>query len=182
MSILNHHSDFLSALAYIYRPKVYVELGLYVGETVNKVAPWCDEVYGVDTNIGRVLVDPLNSSKIILTQTTTDDFFKSWDKSKRIDMAFIDADHKAESALRDLYNVLENLSEGGVVCMHDTCPISDYYKDPGLCGDSYKIIPILEKDPRLNIMTLPLTEAGISVITRKGETRTQIRDKRMKND
>ena len=182
MSCISHHSDFLTALAYIYRPKVYVELGLYFGETINKVAPWCEEVYGVDTNIERVGVESRNVNKIRLFQNTTDNFFKNWDKSKKIDIAFIDADHKAESALRDLYNVLENLSDGGVVCMHDTDPISSYYTDPGLCGDSYKLVSVLEKDPRLNIITLPLAEAGLSIISRKGETRTQLRDNKQKND
>lgn len=177
MATIKHHSDFLSALASIYKPRVYVELGLYVGETINKVSPWCEQAYGVDTKLDRVYVDDNYKHKINLYQGTTDTFFTEiWNKNKTIDMAFIDADHKAESAFRDLQNVLKYLTPGGVVIMHDTDPISEFYKDPGLCGDSYRLVSIIEKDPMLNIVTIPIEEAGLSMITRKDETRTCIRD------
>jgi len=43
-----HHSDFIAVLASIYKPKVYVELGLYQGETLAKVRPYIGRGYGVD--------------------------------------------------------------------------------------------------------------------------------------
>lgn len=178
MTQIVHHSDFVSAMASIYKPKVYVELGLYVGETLNKSAPWCEKLYGVDTNLKRVLVNPVFKDRIKLHETTTDNFFEGFQHlNVKIDMAFIDADHKSESALRDLKNVLRYLNEGGAVIMHDTDPVSDHYKDPSLCGDSYKLVEKLELYPDLNIVTFPLAEAGISIITRKKESRTYLRDR-----
>ena len=34
-----HHSDFIAILASVYKPNLYVELGLYEGETLSKVLP-----------------------------------------------------------------------------------------------------------------------------------------------
>lgn len=185
MTQIAHHSDFVSAMASIYKPRNYLELGLYVGETLNKVVPWCEKVYGVDTNLGRVFVNPTLRDRIELHQSTTDDFFeKIRDLNIIFDMAFIDADHRHTSALRDLENVLRYLRPGGIVIMHDTDPLSDHYKAPDLCGDSYKLVEKLELHQRLNIVTVPLAEAGLSLITRKKESRTCLRDKEenLKND
>ena len=185
MTSIVHHSDFVSAMASIYKPRVYLELGLYMGETLNKTAPWCEKVYGVDTNLDRVYVNPDIGERTELHQSTTDDFFEKFKNlNVQIDMAFIDADHHATSALRDLENVLRHLRPGGVVIMHDTDPLSDHYKDPGLCGDSYKLVEKLEHRHNLNIVTVPLAEAGLSLITRKKESRTYLRDslKNLKND
>tara|TARA_R100000951_G_scaffold82238_1_gene69919 strand:- start:3741 stop:4091 length:351 start_codon:yes stop_codon:yes gene_type:complete len=93
----------------------------------------------------------------------------------KADMIFIDADHKYESASRDFKNSLDILNTGGVIIMHDTNPIEDRLFDFGYCGDSYKIISDLEAEEGLNILTLPCTEAGLSIITRKGEIRTDMR-------
>lgn len=161
-----HHSDFIESLAFIYKPKVYVELGLYEGETINKVSKWCSECHGVDMSISKVGQVSGNTK---LYECATNDFFKSWDK--KIDMAFIDADHNYLSALCDFENVFKNLNKGGIIILHDTDPINEYYKSPNLCGDSYKIVPILEKDPRVNIVTIPMCEPGLSIVTKKGDSR-----------
>lgn len=173
---MNHHSDFVEAMAYIYRPSIYVELGLYEGETFNKVVKWAGRGYGVDLNLNRVKIDNIEKSQ--LYEMDTNSFFEGWDKSKKIDMAFVDADHKWESALRDLQNILKYLSPGGIVFLHDTDPMNRMYRSPGLCGDSYKLVDMLEADSTLNIVTIPMNEAGISMVTRKGESRSQLLDKK----
>ena len=43
-----HHSEIIADLARVYRPKVYVELGLYTGENWYKVLPYADKSFGVD--------------------------------------------------------------------------------------------------------------------------------------
>ena len=43
-----HHSDFISIIASIKKPDVYLELGLYEGETMYKVINNCNKCYGVD--------------------------------------------------------------------------------------------------------------------------------------
>lgn len=168
-----HHSDFIALIASIYKPSVYVELGLYDGETFFKVLPHVKNAHGVD-----MIMKPAVSSKshyigVNLHEMSTDTFFES--NNFTIDMAFIDADHSSTSALKDFENCLIRLNPGGVIFMHDTDPCEDRLIHPGYCGDSYKIVPILEKRNDINIITFPLTEAGLSMITKKDDTRTKRR-------
>lgn len=160
-----HHSDFIALLAYIYKPNIYLELGLYEGETWNKVTPYCKRKIGVDIKdrnfVGEVYIE------------STDSFFSHF--TEKIDMVFIDADHKFESVKKDFISCLKILNDGGVIIVHDTDPISDHLISPTYCGDSYKIVNILENSTDINIVTLPLTEAGLSIITKKQSTRTNLR-------
>lgn len=166
-----HHSDFIAQIASIYKPTNYLELGLYVGETMNKVLPnVTGTAYGVDM-VARPSLDELAKKGVKVNYMTTDDFFKTHPDLK-IDMAFIDADHCATSALRDFANCLNSLNDGGVIFMHDTDPQEDRLIHPGYCGDSYKVVSILEQRTDINITTFPLTEAGLSMITKKNDTRT----------
>ena len=158
-----HHSDFIARMTSIYRPNLYLELGLYKGETWKKVSPFCKNMVGVD------IVDHNLEGEIYIE--TTDYFFSHF--QKKIDMAFIDADHSFESAKKDFINCYNLLNDGGVIMMHDTDPESDHLFSSGYCGDSYKIVSFLENNfENINILTLPITEAGLSIITKKNDTRT----------
>lgn len=169
-----HHSDFIAILASIYRPKVYVELGLYEGETISKILPFAKKVYGVDLKKNPEL-DRLeaNNSNIFIHYNDTNNFFENFNEG--IDMAFIDADHCYESALNDFENCLKRLNPGGVIMLHDTDPAEDKLIHPGYCGDSYKIVSLFENRNDINILTLPISEAGLSIVTKKRNTRTHIR-------
>jgi predicted O-methyltransferase YrrM len=171
-----HHSSFIASIASIARPKMYVELGLYKGETLSKVIPYVDNCIGIDMNRNESL-DNLQTQykdKLSIVYDKTDNFFVNFDK--KIDMAFIDADHNAVSALRDFENVFKLLSDNGIIFMHDTDPINNDYIHPGYCGDSYKLVPLLEKRDDINVITLPILEAGLSIIMKKNSTRTFLRN------
>lgn len=168
-----HHSTFIGYLASIYKPKIYVELGLYEGETLTKVRPHAETAYGIDMKSNQHLESLKKYNNVNIIYSSTDVFFESFDK--KIDMAFIDADHCIESCMKDLENVLSRLNPGGVILLHDTDPESDKLIDPGYCGDSYKIVDILENNLDLNITTIPISEAGLSIVTRKGNTRKHLR-------
>jgi predicted O-methyltransferase YrrM len=90
-------------------------------------------------------------------------------------MAFIDADHCFDSVKQDFENVLQRLNPGGVIILHDTDPDNDSLFNPGYCGDCYKIVEYLEKRDDINIVTLPLEPPGLSIVTKKNNTRTQLR-------
>lgn len=170
-----HHSDFIAIIAGIVKPEIYVELGLYEGETMKKVLPYVTKAFGVDLKKNSHLEElEKNNPKLTIEYNTTDSFFTKF--TERIDMAFIDADHCFESAKRDFDNVLSRLSDNGIIFMHDTDPINDSYFDFGLCGDSYKLVPLLEERNDINIITLPLTEAGLSIIMKKNSSRTFLRN------
>ncbi len=168
-----HHSDFIAIIASIIKPKIYVELGLYQGETFSKVLPSINKGFGVDMKKNPYLEKIQQSDKIKIIYSTTDEFFESF--HEKIDLAFIDADHCYTSALNDFEHTLALLNDDGIILMHDTDPISNFYIDPGYCGDSYKLVPLLEKRSDINIITLPLTEAGLSIIMKKNSSRTFLR-------
>jgi len=90
-------------------------------------------------------------------------------------MAFIDADHCFQSAKRDFDNVLARLNPGGVILLHDTDPENDSLFSSDRCGDAYRIVSILEDHSELNVVTLPISNTGLSIVTRKNETRTHLR-------
>ena len=171
-----HHSDFIAIIASIIKPKVYVELGLYQGETLSKVLPHATKCYGVDMKINDQLkmLQNNNIDKLSITYDKTNNFFLNF--KSEINMAFIDADHCMASANKDFDNVLNLLSDDGIIFMQDTDPISNDYIDPGYCGDSFKLVPLFEKRDDINIITLPLTEAGLSIIMKKNSTRTFLRN------
>lgn len=169
-----HHSEFIRVLTQIYTPKIYIELGLYDGETFGKVIPNAGRLIGVDLVDNPKLNSLKGNPKVDFRFCSTDMFFSVY--KGNADFIFIDADHKYESALRDFENSLRILSRGGIIVMHDTDPDDDKYINPRYCGDSYKIVNRLESDPRVNILTFPVSSPGLSVISRKGDNRVSMRN------
>ena len=92
-------------------------------------------------------------------------------------MAFIDADHCYESALKDFENVYARLNDGGVIIMHDTDPDNNKLFSFDFCGDSYRIVKILEERSDINCTTMPFDNTGLTIITKKNDTRTIRRNK-----
>lgn len=159
------HPQVLQLLASIYKPHTYLELGLYQGEAFNAVRPFVKRAIGVDTK--KV---SLNGE---VHCCTTDEFFKSFEDG--VDMVFIDADHRYESAKKDFENCLSRLNNGGIILIHDADPVRDELFDFGYCGDSYRLVDELEKREDINIVALPVYEEGLCIITKKQDTRTHRR-------
>jgi predicted O-methyltransferase YrrM len=168
-----HHSEFIKTIATIYKPNTYLELGLYHGETFSKVIPYATKLYGIDLSPNPHLEALRGHANVHIMYETTNHFFENFNEG--IDMAFIDADHSYESVKQDLEHVLNRLNPNGIVILHDTDPIHDHYIQPGYCGDCYKIVNYLEERNDINIVTLPIEEAGLSMVTKKNNTRTQLR-------
>ena len=164
-----NHTSFITHMASIYSPNVYLELGLYQGETIKSVSAYTKVSIGVDC------IPVELPSNISFYCMTTDEFFQS-NIDYRVDMAFIDADHTYKAVKTDLENVLNILNPGGIVFLHDTDPEENWLINPGYCGDCYKLIKELETDSRINIITYPIAEAGVSVITLKNDTRCSRRN------
>ncbi len=169
------HSEFISILASIYKPNIYVELGLYEGETIHKILPLAKKIYGVDLKKNPQLDNlQLNNSNLYIHYTDTHTFFENFNEG--IDMIFIDADHCFNSASKDFENALKRLNPGGIIILHDTDPVEDWLIDPKYCGDSYRIVSLLEKRDDVNIVTIPLESSGLSIVTKKNNTRVQLRN------
>lgn len=155
------HSGIIYNIAMTTGCTSYLELGLYKGNTINRVSTVVEYCVGVDI----VPVDI--AGKFFLG--TTDDFFKS--NKDTFDIIFIDADHRFESVKKDFYNALNILNKHGIIFIHDTDPISIEYTADGYCGDSYKALQLINNDYSLDSITLPILEAGLTMVNRKSDRR-----------
>jgi|TARA_E500000305_G_scaffold108738_1_gene111805 hypothetical protein len=169
------HESFIQYLGSQIKPNVYLELGVDEGNTFKLIAPFVSRAIAVDMKMPKSVED------FETYEMKTDEFFADGWFQDEADLIFIDADHTYEGARKDLINSLKILSDDGMIIMHDTDPVSETYKDdPERCGDVYKIIDEIEEDAKgefegINVTTLPIGDAGLSLITKKKCSRTQQR-------
>lgn len=160
----HNHSHFIAELVKQINCKVYLELGVYDGLTMSLVSPHVSRLIGVDIKDVRTF----RGGEFHLE--TTDSFFTHF--TDPVDVIFIDADHNFESVKKDFVNSLNILSEFGMIILHDTDPMEEMYLEPRYCGDSYKMDNwIRENYKDLDVMTLPLTQAGLTLVKRSGDKR-----------
>jgi len=144
--------------------KKYLELGVYDGDCINKISNIVDRAVGVDISDNRKYYN------FDFFLKTTDDFFK--DNIETFDIIFIDADHSFESVKKDFENALLILNKHGIIFLHDTDPIYEKFIEPGYCGDSYKMLEyIYINHPELDIINLPISQAGLTIINIKNNNR-----------
>lgn len=161
-------AQFQADLARLTHRTAYLELGLYDASTFLTVSQHVNRAVGVDVNH----IDIQLPTHCFIYETTTDNFFK--DNQEIFDYIFIDADHSYMSVKKDLENSLKYLSEDGIILLHDTDPISKEYLAPGYCNDAYKIIDDIYKQNDLDIITLPLEEAGITILRKHNQRRVRL--------
>ena len=165
----NWHEDFIINLAAQFRPKVYVELGLYQCELFNGVIPYAETLIGVDISAeaGKWMQD---SEKATFIHSTTDNFAEALKQNPiLIDMLFIDADHSKESVLKDFWNFFPFVKDDGIILLHDSYPKNAEYTQPGYCGDGYKAIEELSKETELyEMMTLPM-HPGLTLCRKRNQ-------------
>lgn len=160
----HNHSDFIAELVKQINCKTYLEFGVYDGMTLSIVSPFVDRAIGVD------IKDVRNSQIGEFHLETTDSFFEHFNEI--VDVIFIDADHNFESVKKDFKNSLKLLNKYGMVILHDTDPMEEMYLNPNYCGDSYKMDEwIRENYTEFDIITLPLTQAGLTIVKRKIDKR-----------
>ena len=166
------HESFVQYIGAQTKPNVYLELGVDEGTTFLMIAPFVSRAIAVDKKIPECLED-YETYEMETNEFFGDEWFK-----EEADLIFIDADHSYEEAKRDLKNALEILSDDGTIIMHGTDPISNFMADnPVACGDVYKVVDDIEEGefPEINVVTLPIGDSGLSVITKKKCSRTQQR-------
>jgi hypothetical protein len=160
-----HHSDLIVELVKSVNCQTYLELGIYDGSTISRVNQFVSRVIGVDIKDLRI-----NKSVGEFHLSTTQNFLQNF--NEMVDVIFIDADHSFESVKQDFESSLKLLNELGIIILHDTDPISEKYLDKGYCGDSYLMIDWLKTEhPEMDVITLPISEAGLTIIKRSSDRR-----------
>jgi len=146
-------------------PQTYAELGIYEGETFNKIN--ARRKYAVDISESALNYISNQESVFKILGTSLDlarELQKSGDKS---DLLFIDANHDSEAVQGDFIAMEKHVALRGIVCFHDTFPKDISFTSSKLCGDAYLAIPALQNSyPGWNFITLPI-HPGLTIATRK---------------
>src|SRR5665647_2157764 len=113
------------------RLKNYLEIGVFNGHIFFKIKSKfkiaVDPEFRFDSlrKWGKTLLNPYNLFNKYFSKTS-DDFFNQDAKElfahRKIQIALIDGMHEYEYALRDVENTLNNLSDDGVIILHDCNP------------------------------------------------------------
>lgn len=143
--------------------KNYLEIGIYDGDCFNKIN--CEQKTGVDP-------DPiLFNEKEFVIEKTSDDFFKDY-KGKKFDIIFIDGLHHSEQVTKDIENALINLTDDGIIVLHDALPQEEVHQivpriSGNWTGDVWKSIyqlKITRSDIEINTIN---TDWGCVILRKK---------------
>jgi predicted O-methyltransferase YrrM len=164
------HRELIISLCKLFKPKVYVELGVKNGYVFNEVAKYAVIAVGVD--VKGFTDQTTRITNATLFHTTTSNFIEIWKglentPYKNIDLLFIDACHEKEQVLRDFFGLIPFVTENsGLVMLHDTYPITPNLSSERYCWSAFEAAFYLRKDysDRYEVLTLPGPIAGITLI------------------
>lgn len=143
--------DVIKAVAAHQKSRAYLEIGCNFDETFGQV-PVKFKV-GVDNERGGNF------------RCTSDQFFGM--PHGLFDLIFVDGDHHLVQVTRDFCNAWECLTNGGLLCLHDSYPPQEEAQrwdvDCGMqCGDVWKLVAALKK-LGVNLITVP-ENFGVTVV------------------
>lgn len=150
-SILDY--AFLKTIAKRFCCKNYLEIGTYIGESINLLTDCCEKLYSITAPLlGSYSADnycqSLNipnyserltyNDKIIhfFTDSKTFDYSRIEDE---IDLYFIDGDHSYKGVYADTKNIFKTKSEGSIVVWHDF-RTSDYQYNKEVIRAVYDVL------------------------------------------
>ena len=155
--------ELMLELVRLFEPHTYVEIGVQKGYTFNAIAPKVKRAVAVDVGDMGGIVRRLN---VAVYQMTSIAFASRW--AGDIDLLFIDADHRKESVLTDVNNLLPFVTEGtGLILLHDTHPVAEELLSDRYCSNAWEAAWEIRKKRKyadLEIVTLPGPSAGLSII------------------
>jgi len=142
----------------------WIELGCHGAHLTTRMVGLFNKAIAVD------IEKRFSGGNFIFYNESTDNFFNHF--NEKADAIFIDADHHFESVKKDFENSLKILNKSGIIFIHDTDPISHDYLREDRCIDSYKIIDWIKDNYKdLDILTLPVDEAGLTLVRRNSDRR-----------
>lgn len=155
----------------MYEPDVYVEIGVEAGYTFNQISPLVKEAYAVDIR-PMFKINQLDNVKVC--RMSSIDFAEKWNKGrwgkdKKIDLLFIDADHRRDAVLFDFNFLSRFVVPGtGLVLLHDTYPSSQNLLKDGWCSNAWEAAEEIFRNKNKyrdwEIVTLPGPWAGLSIL------------------
>jgi hypothetical protein len=151
-------------LAKLFKPSVYVELGVKKCYTFNRMLPYVKKGIGIDIKDCSNFIDK-REYNWEFHHCNSIEFAKKY-KGPEIDLLFIDADHSCKSVLEDI-NTMQPFVRPwtGLVLLHDTYPVEPGLLQKGYCHDAWKAAnTIWSRMDCWEIVTLPGPWAGLSIL------------------
>lgn len=158
--------EFLAELHRILKPKIYLEIGVQYGASLN-LASAAEIAIGVDP---RPLTAP-HGNQVILSMTSDHYFNNAESQAEAIDFAFIDGMHLYEYVLRDLRNIELRATGNTLIAIDDVLPynqaIASRVQPPGdWTGDVWKVYYLLHQyRPDLELLLVDTFPTGILLVT-----------------
>jgi predicted O-methyltransferase YrrM len=173
--------DFLTVVHERYRPRSYLEIGVFEGHGLARSRT---QTIGVDPDF-RITAEL--ACELQLVRTTSDEFFArpdplAWFPGGSVDLTFIDGMHLVEFALRDFLHAERLSTPTSVVVLDDVLPRSaaEASRDRRTAlwaGDTYKITEILERHrPDLAVVPLDTEPTGMLLVLGLDPTSTILAD------
>lgn len=163
------HKEIIQKIAQSLRPNTYVEVGVYQCDVINSILPFVKKhAYAVDVNSDSGLfLKKRNKAHFIqgTSQVCADILTR---ENVKIDMLFIDADHKKESVLQDFKILFPLVREDGIIFLHDGYPKNAQQTLGGYCSNCWEAIDELTRaaGDAYEMMTLP-QHPGLTICRKK---------------
>lgn len=155
--------EFLAKLHELLRPRIYFEIGVQHGWSLN-LAAYSQIAIGIDPN---PLVSAVQNQS--LYHTTSDEYFANKRTKVEMNMAFIDGMHLAEYALRDFINVAQHASPDAVIVFDDVLPRNHGEAARVQCpgdwtGDVWKVHTVLKGIQGLDLYLVDTAPTGTMIV------------------
>lgn len=166
-----YYLDVLARIIHHVRPRTYVEIGIFQGESLRLAKPPTLAI-GIDPE--PRLTEPLGGNHKVFTETS-DTFFENRDLRAElgglpVDLAFIDGMHYFEFALRDFANLERHCTRDSTILIHDCYPLDreSAGREPrpsNWSGDIWHLIVLLKKyRPDLSVRTIGTAPTGLGFV------------------
>ena len=181
------YRDWLAWLHHQLQPALYVEIGVEKGESLALAQPPTRAI-GIDPlPVGEPLARCTAPTQ--LYPMSSADFFSSPPAGcslhkQKLNLAFIDGDHRFESVLDDFIRLERWAAPGALIVLHDTLPLTALTASPSrqsgfYTGDGWKIVPCLRGlRPQLRMVTLPVALTGLTLVTGLDPASTLLTERR----
>lgn len=159
------HPQFILSIVELIKPESYLEVGIYRGETLRKVAKRCNRVVGIDIDAAALQsVRGISNAELFLGTA------QQWARSntERFDLVFIDANHHEDAVVADFTSVEAATALDGFILMHDTWPKNQEFASEKYCGSAYRAVDRLRGlYPGWNFVTIS-AHPGLTMAQRVG--------------
>ena len=157
-------TEIINGLILKYGYKSYLEIGVNTPAQpgYNWVGIEIELKHGVDPNVDTTY------------RMTSDEFFEN-KITQKYDIIFIDGLHIFEQVYRDIVNSIENLTDNGIIVVHDCNPVTEITQRRERASDAWhgdvwkSIVKLRLENPDLDICTVD-TDEGCGIIKKGTQT------------